>query len=108
MRRLAFLLALLVLAAAQPSPSGNATAVASAKKTDSATEALRIFGVVALILCGAMFSGLTLGLMSLDTNQLQVREFPRVLLRQFHFACDGCVRRAPGSCKCVCGLYSTM
>lgn len=41
--------------------------------TDTATEALRIFGVVALILCGGLFSGCTLGIMGLDTNQLQVR-----------------------------------
>lgn len=109
MWRVNFAVALLSLAAcaaaegAVPTPSSNATATTSA--ASNAEEALRIFGVVALVMCGGMFSGLTLGIMGLDTNQLQVcacvrcphvpRQDSWLAFRLFacHLLCDGCVGR---------------
>lgn len=66
--KLAVLVAALSAAAAQ---SASPTPEASSSSS-TATLAGQWVGVILLVISGGLFSGMTLGIMGLDTNQLQV------------------------------------
>lgn len=61
-------------------PATNHTSTSEGEELSAGVEFLRYLAIVLLVLCGAMFSGLTLGIMGLDTNQLQVRCLSRMLV----------------------------
>ena len=53
--------------------AGLPTALAQEEETDVGFEVFRYTAIVVLVLLSGMFSGLTLGLLGLDRNQLAVR-----------------------------------